>query len=125
MDDGTSLMTGDDAARPGGQEPCLGALAAALERRGLTARVGAGALVAGNPAVSHTEDPRGRTMNPGLFQHVVLAGTEDGTPYWHWCWAGPQRDSPLEMEPMCPAEEVEHAADLIAKVLRLDAGTED
>lgn len=57
---------------------CLDALAAALGRRGLTVRVGAGGLVARNPAASQTDDPRGRGMNPGLFQYVALSGGRTG-----------------------------------------------
>lgn len=83
-------------------------------------RVGKGAVVARNPAASHTDDPLGRAMNPGLSQYVALSGEEDGSLHWYWCWAGPERDSPLEMERMCPAGEIERAAGLIANVLRLD-----
>ena len=99
----------------------LRALAAALKERGLSVRIGKGALVARNPAASHTADPVGRAMNPGLSQYVALSEREDGSLHRYWCWAGPERDSPLEMEHMCPAGEIERAAGLIANVLRAGA----
>ncbi|GAB3965113.1 hypothetical protein GCM10029978_027130 [Actinoallomurus acanthiterrae] len=98
----------------------LDELGAALTERGLTVRIGAGALVAWNPAASQTDDPTGRSMNPGLSQYVALCGHEDGSLQWYWCWTGPTRDAPLETEHMCAAEEIEYAADLMAKVLRVE-----
>lgn len=83
-------------------------LAAALIERGLTVRVGTAALVAWNPAASR------------LSQYVALCGHDDRSLHWYWCWTGPTRDAPLETDYMCAAEEIEHAANLIAKVLRVD-----
>ncbi|WP_345435271.1 hypothetical protein [Actinoallomurus vinaceus] len=98
----------------------LDELSAALAERGLTVRIGTGALVAWNPAASRTDDPAGRAMNPGLSQYVALCGHEDGSLNWYWCWTGPTRDAPLETEHLCAAEEIDYAADLMAKVLRID-----
>lgn len=94
-------------------------LAAALKSRGLTVRVGTSALMAWNPAASATDDPRGQAMNPGLSQYVAIA-PDDGSLSWYWCWTGPTRDAPLETEYMCPADEIDRAADLIARVLRVE-----
>lgn len=102
----------------------LDELAAALTSRGLSVRVGASALMAWNPAASQTDDPRGQAMNPGLSQYVALA-PDDGSLHWYWCWTGPTRDAPLETECMCPAEEIDRAAALIAKVLRVGDSDED
>ncbi|GAA0372644.1 hypothetical protein NE235_30865 [Actinoallomurus spadix] len=85
----------------------LGELSTALTERGLTVRVGAAAVMAWNPAASR------------LSQYVALCGHADRSLHWYWCWTGPSRKAPLETEYMCAAEEITHAADLIAKVLRV------
>ncbi|MEV5708557.1 hypothetical protein [Actinoallomurus sp. NPDC052274] len=85
----------------------LDELAAALIESGLTVRVGAAALMAWNPAASR------------LSQYVALCGHADRSIHWYWCWTGPTRDAPLETEYMCAAEDIAHAADLVAKVLRI------
>jgi hypothetical protein len=117
-----------DAATPTGRARLVKArldeLATALTERGLAVRPDTGALVAWNPAASRTDDPVGKAMNPGLSQYVALCGHEDGSLQWYWCWTGPTRDAPLETEYMCAAEEIEYAADLMAKVLRVDAEDE-
>jgi hypothetical protein len=102
----------------------LDELAAALRGRGLEARAGTSALIAWNPKASVTDDPRGRAMNPGLSQYVAIA-PDGGSLHWYWCWTGPARDASLEAEYMCPAEEIERAATLITRVLRLDERGED
>ncbi|MEV5747678.1 hypothetical protein AB0L00_07640 [Actinoallomurus sp. NPDC052308] len=93
-------------------------LATALRGHGLEVRVGTSALMAWNPKASMTDDPRGEAMNPGLSQYVAIA-PDDGSLNWYWCWTGPSRDAPLETEYMCPAEEIDRAATLITKVLRV------
>jgi hypothetical protein len=97
----------------------LDELAAALRSRGLAVRVGTSALMAWNPAASATDDPRGQAMNPGLSQYVAIA-PDGGSLNWYWCWTGSTRDAPLETEYMCPAEEIERAADLVARVLHVE-----
>lgn len=99
----------------------LNDLAAALIAHGLKVRVGQGALVAKNPAASATDDPRGKILNPGLSQDVAIAAHDDDTLHWYWCWTGPTRDAPLEMEYMCMAEEIDQAAERIGHVLRLQS----
>ncbi|WP_345433931.1 hypothetical protein [Actinoallomurus vinaceus] len=94
-------------------------LAEVLRGRGLAVRIGTSALVAWNPAASATDDPRGQAMNPGLSQYVAIA-PDGGSLNWYWCWTGPTRDAPLESEYMCPAEQIDRAATLIAKVLHVD-----
>jgi hypothetical protein len=97
----------------------LNDLAAALMAHGLKVRVGKTALVAKNPAASDTDDPRGKILNPGLSQDVALATHDDHTLHWYWCWTGPTRDAPLEMEYMCTAEDIDQAATKISGVLRI------
>ncbi|MEV0403287.1 hypothetical protein [Actinoallomurus sp. NPDC050550] len=80
--------------------------------------------MAWNPAASATGDPRGQAMNPGLSQYVAIA-SDDGSLNWYWCWTGPARDAPLESEYMCPAEEIDRAADLIARVLHVEDTDKD
>ncbi|MEV5749984.1 hypothetical protein AB0L00_19355 [Actinoallomurus sp. NPDC052308] len=101
----------------------LDELAEALRNQSLAVRVGTSALVAWNPAASVTDDPRGQAMNPGLSQYVAIA-PDGGSPHWYWCWTGPTRDASLETEYMCPAEEIDRAATLITKVLRVDGHDE-
>jgi hypothetical protein len=97
----------------------LDELAEALRGHGLAVRTGTSALVAWNPAASATDDPRGQAMNPGLSQYVAIA-PDGGSLHWYWCWTGPTRDAPLETEYMCPAEEIDRAADLVARVLHVE-----
>ncbi|MEV5707320.1 hypothetical protein [Actinoallomurus sp. NPDC052274] len=97
----------------------LDELAEALQSQGLAVRVGTSALVAWNPSASATDDPRGQVMNPGLSQYVAIA-PDGGSLHWYRCWTGPTRDAPLETEYMCPADELDRAASLITKVLRVD-----
>jgi hypothetical protein len=97
---------------------------AALERRGLVGRVlERGAVLARNPAGDPVpDDPRAQALSPRLQQEVVcrLLG---GSPWWLWAWSGTERNSPADLEPLCPAAEVEHAAERIAHVLAVPSRT--
>lgn len=62
--------------------------------------------------------PAGKALNPGLSQTVECSTAEaDGRLWWWWLWSGPTRDAPPELEPLCPADEIDLAADRIARVL--------
>ena len=106
----------------------VAALVAALQARGLVGTVAAlGVVRAFNPAGEpDCGDVRGRMMSPGLRQEVQCRrNLVDGALWWYWAWAGPTRQSPPDLEPLCPAADIEMAADRIAKVLAvpsIDAG---
>ncbi|GLW65537.1 hypothetical protein Arub01_37810 [Actinomadura rubrobrunea] len=99
----------------------VAALVTALNARGLAGKADKdGAVLAANPAGEPDGgDPRGRAMSPGLRQEVrCLRNARDGGRlWWYWAWAGPTRQSPADLEPLCPAADAEIAADRIAKVL--------
>ncbi|WP_344949008.1 hypothetical protein [Actinomadura miaoliensis] len=98
------------------------ALVSALEARGLIGRVLAlGVVLAINPAGDPEDgDPRTRVMSPGLRQEVRChRNPRDGVLWWYWAWAGPTRQSPPDLEPLCPAADAELAAERIAKVLEV------
>jgi hypothetical protein len=99
-------------------------LADALTARGLHARVARGARVlASNPAGDPPDgDHRAAALSPGLRQTVVCGADRDGRLLWFWQWSGPTRESPPEYEPLCPADDISHAADRIARVLRVADG---
>lgn len=49
-----------------------------------------------------------------------MCGTAgDGRLMWFWQWSGPTRESPPEYEPLGPADDIGHAAEMIARVLRI------
>ncbi|MFD0855371.1 hypothetical protein ACFQ07_24230, partial [Actinomadura adrarensis] len=79
-------------------------LLAALEGRGLIARTrDQGSVWVRNPAGDpDPDDPRAQALSPCLQQEVVcrLLG---GAPWWLWAWAGTDRNSPADLEPLCPA----------------------
>ncbi|MFC5752177.1 hypothetical protein [Actinomadura rugatobispora] len=106
-----------DAPRPAWQVAAL-ALVAALEGRGLVAEAwGHGVVRARNPAGDpDTDDPRGQALSPRLQQEVVCRPL-GGSLWWLWAWSGAERNSPAELEPLCPVSEVETAAERIARVL--------
>ncbi|WP_146778722.1 hypothetical protein [Actinomadura craniellae] len=60
-------------------------------------------------------------MSPGLRQDIACLRRDDagGALWWHWVWSGPTRDAPGELEPLCPADEIETAAERITRVLAL------
>jgi hypothetical protein len=102
----------------------MGQLTAALKDRGLQVAAKLPALTVRNPAVSGS-DPQGRALSPGLTQGVLIRNYKGRGLTWCWVWPGmppAERDAPLpspEIEPMCPAEQIERAADLINNVVRL------
>ncbi|MCW2944468.1 MAG: hypothetical protein JWR24_1185, partial [Actinoallomurus sp.] len=94
-------------------------LVAALEARGLEVEAKLPALTARRPGVTGT-DPRGDILSPGMTQHVLIRLYEGRELTWCWVWPGPdsgERGAPTpeaEVEPMCPAADIEHAANRIA-----------
>ncbi|MEU6038224.1 hypothetical protein ABZ801_22715 [Actinomadura sp. NPDC047616] len=60
-------------------------------------------------------------VSPGLRQEVQCRRNPDdgGALWWYWAWAGPTRQSPPDLEPLCPAADAELAAERIAKVLEM------
>jgi hypothetical protein len=99
------------------------ALVGALERRWLIARVrDQGAVWVRNPAGDPDSDnPRSKALSPRLQQEVVCR-LLDGSPWWLWAWSGSGRNSPADLEPLCPAADVDTAADRIAHVLAVPFG---
>jgi hypothetical protein len=119
------------AEGPGASQPCtrhaplderatyFDALAAALEKQGLqVSQVSQSVLLAANPAAS-ADDPRGQAISPGLNQQVTCLRYHDGLNrwWWFWTWPHPTDDSLPDLEPLCPAESTETAAQAIARVL--------
>jgi hypothetical protein len=94
------------------------ALVAELERRGLVAKAREhGVVWARNPAGDpNADDRRGQTLSPRLQQEVVCRPL-GGSLWWLWAWSGVERNSPADLEPLCPAWQVETAAERISHVL--------
>jgi hypothetical protein len=62
----------------------------------------------------------GDEVRPSLNQEVTCRRRHPSGPWWwHWVWSGPDRHSPKELEPLGPAAGIEHAADLIARVVAI------
>lgn len=99
--------------------PAARALVALLSARGLGAVVlGHGAVRVWNPAgEADASDKRGQAMSPGLRQELQCGRRADGGLWWFWVWSGPTRQSPPDLEPLCPIEDAETAAARIEKVL--------
>ncbi|MEV5825220.1 hypothetical protein AB0L25_06575 [Spirillospora sp. NPDC052242] len=122
-------MTGRVMARERAEvwRPAALALVHALTARDLVAQVwGHGAVRAENPA-GEPEDgnPQGQLMHPGLRQEVVCRD-RNGVLWWWWVWSGPTRQSPNELEPLCPITDAQTAADRLARVLAVPfAGSPD
>jgi hypothetical protein len=95
------------------------ALVRALEIRDLIAEASRNSLLVRNPAGSPDEnEPLGQLLSPGMRQEVIcLPLDDDGDLWWFWCWMGPEPRSAPELERMCPAVDVELAADRIASVI--------
>lgn len=55
-------------------------------------------------------------LDSRMKQALVLA-EHDGGLWWHWCWTDAGSNVPPELEPMCPADDVDEAARRIANVL--------
>jgi hypothetical protein len=105
-------------------------LAKSLDARGFTVRLDPDnwTLVARNDAATADDDTRtnGRPDplavafgQVKLTQRVTLALTDEGDLYWHWQWSGPERGSPPEYQPMCPAAAIADATERISRVLAL------
>jgi hypothetical protein len=102
-------------------------LARSLNARGFTIRLEPEnwTLVARNEAADDDEpdtprDPLAVAFGPiRLTQRVTLALTKQGDLYWHWQWTGPERGSPPEYQPMCPAAAIADATERISRVLAL------
>src|SRR5690349_9912978 len=96
------------------------ALVAALTDRGLSAQQLPNGVVRARNAAAEPGlcDPRRQMMAPGLRQDVEchLSG---GAPWWFLAWSGMDRDSPPDLEPLCPADRIDAAADRIVRVLAL------
>ncbi|GLW67288.1 hypothetical protein Arub01_55310 [Actinomadura rubrobrunea] len=100
------------------------ALVEELQARGLVSQTYRdGAVLVWNPAGEPDGgNPRG-LVSPGLRQEVrCRRNPDDDALWWYWAWAGPTRQSPPDLEPLCPAVAVETAADRIAKVLAVHSG---
>lgn len=95
-------------------------LSAALVSRGFKTKVDEHRplIVAKNPAVMPEDDPIARALAPGLAQTVAL-GTMNGTPGWYWQWSGETRGASPEYQLLAPLDEIDGAAEKIARVLRL------
>ena len=100
------------------EEHFIEALSRALVARKLEVHTQAGARVRAKNAATAGSGPAGEALNPGLSQTVECSTAEaDGRLWWWWLWSGPTRDAPPELEPLCPADEIDLAADRIARVL--------
>ncbi|MCP2337189.1 hypothetical protein [Actinomadura rupiterrae] len=100
--------------------PAARALVVELLARGLVAKVrGHGAVWARNPAGEPAPDDLvGAAMSPGLSQEVWCRPRwPERDLWWWWAWAGPSREDPAELEPLCPVAESVRAAEVIARVL--------
>jgi hypothetical protein len=97
----------------------MGQLVDELKERGLEVAAKLPALTATNPAA------RVDALSPGLVQQVLLRFLEGRGFTWCWVWPGfrsAERGAPKpapDIEPMCPADDIVRAADLLANVLRL------
>ena len=97
-------------------QPYMDQLVALLTKFGLRVAAKLPALSVKDPAVS-AQDPRGQQVVIRNYEGLGLT----------WCWVWPalraamfgEPTPPPEVEPMCPAEEVERAARLIVNVVRL------
>lgn len=93
-----------------------------LAAHGLETDVDGIRVTAINPAAENVaQSPRGRLLNPGLRQTVVVRPHPDhlGTFWWWWEWPGPTRDSSPDYELLCPGRQTDEAASRIAKVLAM------
>ncbi|GAA0287127.1 hypothetical protein GCM10009527_098120 [Actinomadura nitritigenes] len=99
--------------------PAARALVALLAARGLGAVVLAhGAVRVWNPAgEADASDKLGQAMSPGLRQELQCGRRADGVLWWFWVWSGPTRQSPPDLEPLCPIGDAETAAARVDKVL--------
>ncbi|MUN40685.1 hypothetical protein [Actinomadura litoris] len=91
------------------------------ERDFCTVVTGQGVVVVWNPAAEpdyypESPDGPGELRGPALWQEVRTGRRAAGDLWWFWVWAGADGELP-ELEPLCPMEEVETAANRLAVVL--------
>ncbi|GAA1834945.1 hypothetical protein [Actinomadura chokoriensis] len=108
------------------------ALTAALKERGLAAAVRRHGVVwafnpAGEPGAAggageSAGDGGGQVFGPGLRQEVRCAERPGGALWWFWVWWDGSAGSGPDLEPLCPAGEIETAAERIAAVLAVSPG---
>lgn len=93
------------------------ALTRSLTAQGFTVRPRpeGGLIVANVPSYSLRSDGPERPYL--LWQEVVCAPDSLGAPWWFWVWAGEERSGPQDVEPMCPAADLDQAVKKIGKVL--------
>ncbi|TMR25379.1 hypothetical protein [Actinomadura geliboluensis] len=129
--DGQGSLTTETRA----QRSAAGALAAALRERGLAATVRRHWVVgafnpAGEPGSADHDDGHGagagdeggQAFGPGLRQEVRCTERPEGALWWFWVWwDGPAGSGP-DLEPLCPADEIETAAQRTAAVLTVSPG---
>lgn len=104
-------------------EAYLERLAAALRDRDLRVAMN-GALLRASNLAAGADDPRGQAMNPGLSQDVMLRQVPDRGLVWCWVWEALRPTvygaamPPPDVEPLCPADDIDEAARRIAAVIR-------
>jgi hypothetical protein len=120
-EDTVSVVESGWSATPDAINRHLEALTVALTERGFVAEtIGARMVWAKNSdADPSDEDPRS-AASPGLRQTVVCQHDAEGRLGWFWVWSGPTSGAHADLEYMCPAANIDQAADRIASVLRLD-----
>ncbi|WP_242908737.1 hypothetical protein [Actinomadura terrae] len=115
---GDLLCRDCDGAKP--EATCI--LVALMEGRGFyTLVTGHGVVIVWNPAAEpdyypESSDGPGELRGPALWQEVRVGRRADGGLWWFWVWPGGYGELP-ELEPLCPVEEGERAADRLAVVL--------
>lgn len=107
----------------------VNALGEELIRRGFTVTTRAGQMVSARNGAADPPpgDSLARALSGGLMQPVVCGPREGGRElWWFWVWSGPTRDAPPEYEALCPAAQIETAAEKISRVLAVpgDAGAQ-
>jgi hypothetical protein len=96
-----------------------GELIELLQARGLVAVLDRHcAVLVHNPvAPPELECPGGGVSVPGLRQEVRCAQHADGALWWYWVWWDADRRAQSELEPLCPLDRTQTAADRIAAVV--------
>jgi hypothetical protein len=105
----------------------VNALGEELIRRGFTVTTRAGGMVSARNGAADppSGDSLARAMSAGLIQPVMCGPREgDRELWWFWVWSGPTRDAPPDYEALCPADQIETAAEKIARVLAVPGAAE-
>ncbi|MFI0409122.1 hypothetical protein [Actinomadura sp. 3N508] len=93
-------------------------MAATVRRQGVVGVFNpAGEPAVGGGAGDSAGDGGGRALGPGLRQEVRCAERQGGALWWFWVWWDGSGQSCPDLEPLCPAGEIETAAERIAAVL--------